>query len=151
MKYFFVLVLAASVFFSGCSTVKPPPFNEQTDEFKIETAVIGYMLERPVWKPGEYGAIFLKGDDDEVAALIRRFPNHEPPIRPSDRVMLQPNRTPIDKDTGRPAIILSADVPESFGGEAEALGQWYAGPAVTGHYVFKLKKVGEEWKIESAQ
>src|ERR1035438_3909546 len=70
---------------------------EASDEFKIEAAVYGYLLERHFSDQGEYSAIFLEGSDAWVAAMIRKFPNHVPPIKPSNRMQLHPNQTPIDK------------------------------------------------------
>ena len=44
------------------------------DDFKIEKAVYGYLLEKHLWDSGEYAAIFFAADDDRVAALIKKFP-----------------------------------------------------------------------------
>jgi hypothetical protein len=124
---------------------------EDGDEFKIETAVYGYLLERHFSDQGEYSAIFLEGDDARVAALIRKFPNHIPPIKPSDRIQLHPNQTPIDKDTGQPAMIFSAKAMDPTNGVAEAIGTWYAGGAVSGLYAFVLMEVDGEWAIQSVK
>jgi hypothetical protein len=148
------LVLAALTvcFLTGCGTSRyAEKFSETADEYKIAEAVYGFMLQRHFWDSGEYAAVFLKGSDDEVAALIRKFPNHVPPIRPGRRAELQPNRTPLDKNTGKPAIIFSAEVMEPAGNEAEAIGSWYAGAAVTGHYTFTLERVDGEWEIQSVK
>jgi len=91
----------------------------------------------------------LQGEDDEVDALIKRFPNHVPPIKTSDRAELVPNHTPIDKDTGRPAMIFSVDALDPADDTVEAVGKWYAGGAVSGFYTFSLKKSGDAWVIES--
>jgi hypothetical protein len=122
---------------------------EDGDEFKIEAAVYGYLLGRHFSDQDEYSAIFLEGDDARVAALIRKYPNHVPPIKPSDRILLHPNQTPIDKDTGRPAMVLSAKAMDPTNGVAEAIGTWYAGGSVSGLYAFVLVKVGGEWTIQS--
>ena len=54
--------------------------------------------------------VFLQGDDDEVDALIKEFPDHVPPIKESYQADLRPNRTPVDKETGKPAqMILSVE------------------------------------------
>jgi hypothetical protein len=144
---------------AGCSTDKyseifssdPIQKLEDGDEFKIEAAVYGYLLQRHFSDQDEYSAIFLEGDTARVAALIRQFPNHVPPIKPSDRIQLHPNQTPIDKDTGKPAMILSAKAMEPTNGVAEAIGAWYAGGAVSGLYAFVLVKVDGEWTIQSVR
>jgi hypothetical protein len=65
---------------------------------------------------------------------------------------LPPNRSPIDKDTGRPAMILSVDVGEPNADDSvDALGKWYAGGAVTGFYSFVLKKSGDDWTIDGVK
>jgi hypothetical protein len=124
---------------------------EATDEFKIEGIVYGYLLERDFWKGGDFSAIFLKGSNAEVAAVVRRFPNHVPKIKPSDRVRLHEASSPIDKETGRPAMLLAAISSDPEGDRAEAIGTYYAGPMVSGRYVFTLKKVDGEWTIESVK
>jgi hypothetical protein len=88
----------------------------------------------------------LQGED--VDALTKQFPNHIPPIKTSDRAELIPNHTPIDKDTGRPAIILSVDALDPVNDTVEALGKWYAGGAVSGFYTFSLHRFGDTWMIE---
>jgi hypothetical protein len=124
---------------------------EAGDNFKIEAAVYGYLLERHFSDQGEYSAIFLAGSDAWVAALIRKFPNHVPPIKPSNRMQLHPNQTPIDKDTGKPAMILGVEAMDPENGVAEAIGTWYAGGAESGLYAFVLVKVDGEWTIQSAK
>jgi len=124
---------------------------EKADLLKVETAVYGYLLQRHFWDAGEYSAIFLQADDAEVEAIRRAFPNHNPPIKAANHAGLRPGRTPVDKDTGGPAMILSVDALEPEGNAVEAIGRWYAGDAVTGFYTFELKKNGAEWVIESVK
>jgi hypothetical protein len=152
MKHGAILIALMILFLTGCGGGKyAEQFNEASDEYKIEEAVYGFMLQRHFWDSGEYAAVFLKGNDDEVASLIRKFPNHVPPIKPSHRADLQPNRTPIDRDTGKPAMIFSVEVVEPSGNDAEAIGTWYGGVAVTGHYTFSLKKIDGAWQIQSVK
>jgi hypothetical protein len=159
MKVVFILTAVFLCLLAGCSTNKySEEYNsgrsqnlEDLDEFKIEAAVYGYLLERHFSDQDEYTAIFLEGSDARVAALIRKFPNHVPPIKPSDRIQLHPNQTPIDKDTGKLAMILSAKAMDPTNGVAEAIGTWYAGGAVSGLYAFVLVKVGGEWTIQSVK
>ena len=121
------------------------------DLFKVQVAVYGDLLKRHFADGGGYSAIFLQGDDAEVAALIKQFPNHIPPIKPSDQVDLQPNRAPMDKQTGKPAMIFSVDTLEPVDDTVQAIGKWYAGGAVSGFYTYSLRKVAGDWVIESAK
>ena len=174
-QFVFALLLAAT----GCSTNKeqivfsdestarqlatdmvgalPQPKPQQkkletADELKVREVVFGYLLSRHFWDDGDYSAIFLQGKDDEVDVLIKQFSNHVPPIKPSYLADLPPNRSPIDKDTGRLAMILSVDVGEPNADDSvDALGKWYAGGAVTGFYSFVLKKSGGDWTIDSVK
>ncbi len=145
---------------AGCSTGKQaenpresrkPEVADVSDEFKIEMAVYCYLLEKHPWDSGEYAAIFLEGSDDRVAALIRKFPHHVPPIKPGDRMQRSPNQAPIDKDTGKPGLILSAKALGPTNGVSEAIGTWYAGEAVSGLFAFVLVNVDGEWAIQSVQ
>jgi len=151
----FVVLLVCGL--AGCRTGKQAEESgasrklESRDDFKIEMAVYGYLLEKHPWDNGEYTAIFLEGSDACVAALIRNFPNHVPPIKPSNRAQLRPNQAPIDKDTGKPAMILSAKAMDPTNDVSEAIGTWYAGEAVSGLCAFVLVKVDGEWTIQSAK
>jgi len=120
------------------------------DQFKIQVAIYGYLLNRHFLEGGEYSAVFVQGDDEEVAALIKQFPNHVPPIKPSDQANLRPNQTPLDRQTGKPAMIFSVDALEPADGTVLAIGRWYAGAAVSGFYTFTLRKTDGEWGIISA-
>ncbi len=127
-----------------------PKLNKE-DLYKVEMAIYSYLLQRHFWDDGEYSAIFLQGDDDEVDALMKKFPNHVPPVKPSYSVDLKPNRTPVDKETGKPAMILSVDTLDPEGDTVQAVGKWYAGGAVSGFYTFALRKTGGDWEIESVK
>ena len=110
------------------------------------------MLEKRPWGDnGEYAAIFLTGSDDRVAALIKKFPKQAPPLKPGDRMQRSPDQAPIDKDTGKPGIILSAKAVDPTNGVSEAVGTWYVGGAVSGLCAFVLVKVDGEWTIQSAR
>lgn len=124
---------------------------EVTDEFRIKELVYAYLLQMDFWSESPFSAIFLKGSDAELAALVRRFPNHTPRLKPMDRLRLYPARSPIDKETGKPAVLLAAVVSEPSKDGAEAIGTYYAGPMVSGKYVFKLKKVDDRWRIEDVR
>ena len=124
---------------------------EKDDLLKVEIAVYGYLLQRHFWDTGEYSAIFLQADEAEVKTIRRAFPNHNPPIKAATHAELRPGRTPMDKDTGRPAMILSVDALEPERQTVAAIGRWYAGDAVTGFYTFALEKSGADWVIESVK
>ena len=126
------------------------PKLNKLDLFKVHVAVYSDLLQRHFWDNGGYTAVFLQGEDDEVEALMKAFPNHVPPIKRSYSADLQPNRTPVDKETGKPAMILSVDTLDPEGDTVQAIGKWYAGGAVTGFYTFTLKKVDSDWVVESA-
>jgi hypothetical protein len=151
----FVVLLVCGL--TACRSHQPPQKSdasrkiEASDEFKIEAAVYGYLLEKHPWDNNEYTAVFLEGSDARVAALIRKFPNQVPPIKLSNRMQLRPNQTPIDKDTGKPAMILSAKAMEPTNDVSEAIGTWYAGGALSGMYAFVLVKADGEWTIQSAK
>ena len=157
LKTVFIFAAVFLCLLAGCRTnPKAEDFSnsrklESRDDFKIEMAVYGYLLERHPWDNGEYSAIFLEGSDAWVAALIRKFPNHVPPLKPSNRAQLRPNQAPIDKDTGKPAMILSAKAMDPTNDVSEAIGTWYAGEAVSGLYAFVLVKADGKWTIQSAK
>jgi hypothetical protein len=157
IKIVLIIVVLLVCGLTACRTGKPAEKSdasrefEASDEFKIEAAVYGYLLERNFSDRVEYSAIFLEGSDAWVAALIRKFPNHVPPIKPSNRMQLHPNQTPIDEDTGKPAMILSAKAMEPTNDVSEAIGTWYAGGALSGMYAFVLVKADGEWAIQSAK
>jgi len=137
---------------SAPATVLPAPRKLAAEDlFKVQVAIYGELLQRHFGDDGEYSAVFVQGDDAEVAALIRQFPNHVPPIKTSDLAELRPNRTPLDKQTGKPAMIFSVEALDPVDDRVQAIGRWYAGGAVTGFYTFTLKKSGGDWLIESVK
>ena len=129
----------------------PHPKLAKEDLFQVQVAIYGYLLQRHFLETGEYSAVFVQGNDTEVAALIKQFPNHVPPIKPSDLADLRPNRTPLDRQTGKPAMIFSVDALDPVDDTVQAIGRWYAGGAVSGFYTFALRKAGGDWVIESTQ
>ena len=168
IQFFFVLLFVA-----GCSTSKekivfsdenlqtrgttqiaaPQPRQlAKPERFQVELAVFNYLLSRHFWDDGEYSAIFIQADDAEIKILSKKFPNHVPSIKPAYRAELRLGRTPLDMDTGRPAMILSVNVDEPNADDSvDALGKWFAGDAVTGFYTFELRKNNGEWEIESVK
>ena len=121
---------------------------EKADELTIEQAVFSYLLERHFWDLADYSAVFLQADDAQVAALIKKFPDHVSPIKPGSHARITSHRTPLDRDSKKPAMILGVDVNEpNADGTVNAVGRWYAGEVVTGFREFNLKKTDGEWQI----
>ena len=171
MKLKFQLALASLALVSGCAShpenivfsddadirastaiaAAPPAVShlEKADELQIEQIIFGYLLDRHFWDLADYSAVFLQADDAQVAAMIKKYPHHAPPIKPATRARVQPHRAPVDKDTKKPAMILSAEVNEpNRDGSVDAVGRWYAGDAVTGFRAFHLVKSNAgEWQI----
>ena len=122
------------------------------DELKIELAVFSYLLERHFWDLGEYSAVFMRADDKQVDFLMKKYPAQVPPIKPAYHAELPANQTPLDKDSGKVAMILSVDVDEPAADDSvAALGKWFAGSAVSGFYTFSLKKTGDDWEIQTVK
>jgi hypothetical protein len=147
---------------AGCASHKPAKVSgvkvrsdsqklEAGDDFKIEAAVYGYLLKKRPWGSGEYSAIFLEGNDACVAALIGKYPHHVPPLKPADQAQLPPNQAPIDKDTGKPGLLLSAKAVDPTNDVSEAIGNWNGGEAISGVLAFVLMKVDDEWTIQSVR
>ena len=128
------------------------PTLSKADEHKIDMVVFGYLFDRHFWEGGDYTALFLQADDEVVDAMMKKFPGHVPPIKQSYHIDLRANQSPLDKDTGRPVMILGADVSDpDADGTVDVIGRWYAGGAVQGFYTFKLKKAGDDWTIASVK
>lgn len=122
------------------------------DEHKIDLAVFGYLLDRHFWEDGNYTALFVQADDVVVDVLMKKYPSHVPPIKQSFHIDLRSNQSPLDKDTGKPVMILGADVSDpNPDGTADVIGRWYAGTAVQGFYTFSMRKTGDDWTIASVK
>ena len=122
-----------------------------SDDFKIEMAVYGYLLNKHPWDGGKYAAIFLQSSDDRVAALIKKFPHQVPPLKPGGQALLRPNQAPLDQDTGKPGLLLSAKAVDPTNGVSEAVGSWNGGETATGVYAFVLVEMNGAWTIQSVQ
>jgi hypothetical protein len=124
----------------------------KSDEEKIDMVVLGYLLDRQVSTNGNYTAVFLQADDAVVKAMMKKFPNHNPPLKENSRVDLRSKQSPLDKDTGKPAMILGVDAGEpGSDGTVNVIGRWYAGVAAQGYDTFTLKKTGGDWPIASVK
>jgi hypothetical protein len=120
----------------------------KAEEEKIDGVVFSYLLDRHFWEDGNYTALFLQADDAVVAAMMKKYPRHHPPIKKGYHINLRSNQSPLDRDTGKPVMILGVDVGDpDADGRVDVIGRWYAGGAVQGFYTFKLKKTGDDWPI----
>jgi len=154
-----VLIFAALFLclLAGCRThppaepSNPGPAFEASDDFKIEAAVYGYMLEKYSWDSGAYGAIYLEAEDNRAAALIRKIPKHSLPLKPISKAERRPNQAPIDRGTGKPGVILNAKAVDPTNGVSEAVGTWYAGEGRAGLYAFVLVEMDRVWTIQSVK
>lgn len=171
LKFQHLFALASVMLAAGCgsyepvqfiSEAKPPAFATGTtnaasnlskaDEKKIQLAVYSYLLGREQPEAGTCSALFAQADDDVVDALIKKFPNHVPPIKQSKNLDLGSGKAPLDKETGKPVMILGADVGEpNAEGTVEVVGRWYAGNDVKGVSMFSLRKTGDDWPILSVR
>ena len=144
------------------SEAKPPAFATGTanavndlskaDEKKIQLAVYSYLLGREQPEAGAFSALFVQADDDLVDELIKKFPNHVPPIKQSKNLDLGSGKTPFDKETGKPVMIIGADVSEPTAeGAVDVVGRWYAGNDMKGVSMFTLRKTGDDWPILSVR
>jgi hypothetical protein len=148
------------IYFASASKLPAPPPESsamakgllKADERKIQMAIYSYLLDRHFWDDANYTAIFAQADDAVVEALMKKYPTHVPPIKQSFRIDLRSNQSPLDRDTGKPVMILGADVGEpNEDGSVDVIGRWYAGGAVQGFYTFSLKKTGDDWTIASVK
>ena len=120
------------------------------EQYQIEQLVYGYLLGRHFWDNGDYTAVFLQTTDKQSELIRQQFPKHVPPITASYRAELPENRTPVDRDTGKAAMVLSVETGElNDDGSVDAIGRWYAGGAVSGFYTFVMKKDGDNWRIDT--
>jgi len=137
---------------AGVAASPAPPKMDKAGELRIEELVFSYLLDRHFWDLADYSAVFLQADEAEVKAMMKKFPDHNPPIKQTFRVLVQPHRTPVDKDTNKPAMILSADINEpNPDGSVDAIGRWYAGDAVTGFRAFHFVKTDNDWQLTAVK
>ena len=165
--------LLAVALLTGCATPETIPLNdeaqivrleqsvapvppvktglEKAEVRQIEKEVFTWLLQRPIGDDGVYSAVFLKTDETTTAALMKQFPAHVPLLKQLWHLEIRPGQSPLDKDTGRPAVILSVDTLEPENGVVAAVGKWFAGEAATGFHTFELKQRGDGWRIETVK
>ena len=125
---------------------------DRADEAQIDQLIFGYMLEHRLWNLADCSAIFVEADDAEVAAMMKKYPDHVPPIKPSADAELKSHRPPLDRETKKPAIILSVEVnAPNADGSMDVTGHWYGGDAVNGFRTFHLTKLDDAWQIVEAK
>jgi len=167
---FYLPALLAVVLLDGCATqetilltddasfahresaVTVPPVKVgllPADLKKIEREIFLRLLASPVGNDSGYSAIFLQADEAATASLIKQFPGHVPPIKQLWHLETRPGQSPLDKDTGRAALILSVDALEPENNTVMAFGRWFGGEAAAGFHTFELNKSGDDWRIES--
>ena len=165
MKIFSLVAAVFICLLAGCTSPKPAkPVEasdveasgarqkfEADDDFKIETAVYGYLLEKHPWPEGTYTAIFLEGSDERVGALIKKLPHQVLPVKPGGPAQRNPNQAPMDQGAGGPGILLSAKAVDPTNGVSEAIGTWNCGEAGAGLYAFVLVEINGDWTIQSAK
>ncbi len=122
------------------------------DETKIEMQVFRTLLTKDPWNGRGLTALFLQADDTEVSQLRSEFPGIIPPIKSSTRVDLSNKNEPLDRDTGKPALILSVEISRlNQDGSVPATGKWFGAGANTGLVTYVLRRNGDNWEIESRQ
>jgi len=123
---------------------------EASDDFRIEAAVYGWLLEKHPWQ-SNVAVIFLDAGDVRAAALIKRFSKHVPPLKPVSQADRQPDQAPMDRATGKPGVLLTAKAVDPTNGVSEAVGTWDAGAEAKGLYAFVLMEMDGQWTIQSAK
>jgi len=144
----------AAVRAASAGSVAPPQGKslDKADERNIEQVVFGNLLEQKFWDLADYSAVFIEADDPQVKELMKKYPDHAPPVKLASHARIQSHRAPVDKDTNKPAMILNVDVNEPNADDSvDAVGRWYAGDAVTGFRAFSLKKTDGQWQITAVK
>jgi hypothetical protein len=124
---------------------------EKSELAQIEQEVFSHLLSRNLGDDGHFSAVFMTADESQTDALQKKFPRHVPPLKNWWHLDQPPGQSPLDLDTGRPALVLSADVADPENGTVVAIGKWFAGPAVSGFYTFEFKRNGAAWIIQSVK
>ena len=134
---------------SEVAVPRPEPGLNKSELAQIEMEIFSHLLARHFGDDEHFSAVFISGEESRTEALIQKFPQHIPPIKAWWHLDQRPGLSPLDRDTGRPAILLSADVADPEAGRVLALGKWFAGDSVAGFYRFELKQQGGNWVIAS--
>jgi len=130
---------------------KISPSLSAAEEMQVEEQVFTRLLQGHFGEDGHYTAIFLQASESQTASLMKQFPNHNPPIKQLWHADSRPGFTPLDKDTGRPAMIFSVEEMDPENDRVIVIGRWYAGEAVKGFYNYTLIKTAEGWVIPASE
>ena len=135
----------------AAAVVPKEPGLKKSELDQIEVAVFSDLLSRHFGDDAHFSAVFITAEESRTPTLAKQFPQHLPPLKSWWHLDQRPGMSPLDRDTGQAAIVLSADVADPENGIVIALGKWFAGPSVSGFYTFALKKEGGIWAIQSVK
>lgn len=128
-------------------SIEPPkkPALSAEEIRRIEQLVFERLLNGHFGDDGSYTAVFLQADESQTKVLKEKFAKHQPPVKQLWHSDIRAGFTPLDKDTGQPAIIFSCEIGEPEGGSLTALARWYAGEAVKGFYLITFRQTSHGW------
>jgi hypothetical protein len=129
----------------------PPPIGSsklaKAEVAQIETAIFENLLARHLGDDGTYSAVFLHASQATTEALMEKFPHHQPPIKQLWHLEMRGTQSPLDRDTERPALVLSVETLEPENNLVQAIGRWNGGEAVKGFCTFDLGKIDRVWIV----
>ena len=148
-----------TAFMSFCKTLIAIVMRDSTDpDVKVILDALGVVIKTPTFPAFAIvtslivGRIAKDEADPQVKELMKKYPDHAPPVKLASHARIQSHRAPVDKDTNKPAMILNVDVNEPNADDSvDAVGRWYAGDAVTGFRAFSLKKTDGQWQITAVK
>ena len=132
-------------------TPKLAPSLSMAELAQVEQQVFTRLLQGHFGDNGDYSAIFLQASERQTTDLMKRFPEHNPPLKQLWHSDIRPGFAPMDKDTGRPAMIFSVEEMDPENNQVTAIGRWYAGDAVKGFYTYTLTKTAGSWIIPATE
>lgn len=118
---------------------------------QVELEVFSYLLSRDWDDDKQLSAIFITGEESLTQSLVKKFPHHVPAIKPWWHLAQHTGLSPVDTDTGRAALVLTAEVDDPEDGTVIAIGKWFAGDAISGFHTFELKQASGQWRIQSVK
>ena len=118
---------------------------------QIESAVLENLLQRHLGDDGSYSAVFLHASQATTDALMKKFPNHVPPIKNVWHLEMRDAQSPLDQDTLRPALVLSVETLEPENDIVQTIGRWDGGAAVKGFHTFDLQKNNGVWFVANVK
>ncbi len=118
---------------------------------QVEREVFTQLLQRDFGDEADFSAVFLQTGERETVLLQKKFPHHHPPIKQLWHGDIRTGFSPMDKDTGRAALVLSAEATDPEDGVVTGIGRWNAGETVKGFSTYKLQKTGGAWLVQGAK